>query len=87
MRRFTAIPMLLRRPLLPGRCSSYGELVEAAVRVRPGSSLDPLQLKQLCVAKLGEFKSPERIHFLDELPKGPSGKIQRLKLAALTRDA
>lgn len=68
-------------------CASYGELVEAAVRVRPGSSLDPRQLRQLCVDRLGEFKSPERIHFMDELPKGPSGKIQRLKLAALTEDA
>jgi acyl-coenzyme A synthetase/AMP-(fatty) acid ligase len=29
---------------------------------------------------LGKFKSPDRIHVLDNLPKGPSGKIQRLQL-------
>ena len=34
----------------------------------------------LCNQKLGAFKSPAKIHFTNELPKGPSGKIQRLKL-------
>ena len=29
---------------------------------------------------LGHFKTPSRIHFLKELPKGPSGKVQRLRL-------
>jgi len=32
----------------------------------------------------GGFKAPERVHFLGELPKGASGKIQRLKLTAIT---
>ena len=31
-------------------------------------------------AKVGAFKSPEKVHILPELPKGPSGKIQRLYL-------
>ena len=33
-----------------------------------------------CRNFLGEFKSPDKIHFLKELPKGSSGKIQRLKI-------
>jgi oxalate---CoA ligase len=33
-----------------------------------------------CSKFLGEFKSPSKIHFLKELPKGSSGKIQRLKI-------
>jgi acyl-CoA synthetase (AMP-forming)/AMP-acid ligase II len=61
----------------------YGETVEAAVRVRDGSSLDAEQLIALCQSRLGPFKSPDAVHFLDELPKGPSGKIQRLKLAEI----
>lgn len=64
-------------------CSSYGERVEAAVRLRVGSSISVKELRELCEMKLGKFKSPETIYFLDELPKGPSGKIQRLKLAEL----
>jgi acyl-CoA synthetase (AMP-forming)/AMP-acid ligase II len=64
-------------------CARYGETVEAAVRVRPGATVDAGALIALCEGKLGAFKTPDAIHFLDELPKGPSGKIQRLKLADL----
>lgn len=64
-------------------CKSYGETVEAAVAVKPGSALSEAALIALCQDRLGKFKSPDIIHFLDELPKGPSGKIQRLKLANL----
>jgi len=58
----------------------YGETVEAAVRVRPGSAADESALMALCHDRLGKFKSPDIIHFMDDLPKGPSGKIQRMKL-------
>jgi acyl-CoA synthetase (AMP-forming)/AMP-acid ligase II len=61
-------------------CKTYGERVEAAVRVCEGSSLTAADLIAICVDKLGKFKAPEQVHFLPELPKGPSGKIQRLKL-------
>ncbi len=64
-------------------CTSYGETVEAAVALKPGSKLSEAVLISLCHERLGAFKSPSVIHFLDELPKGPSGKIQRLKLADL----
>jgi len=64
-------------------CASYGETVEAAVKVCAGSTLSADQLRQLCETKLGRFKAPDRVHFLDELPKGPSGKIQRRKLLEL----
>ncbi|WP_298836793.1 class I adenylate-forming enzyme family protein [uncultured Roseobacter sp.] len=64
-------------------CKTYGERVEAAVRVRDGSGLSDGELIRICIEKLGRFKAPERIHFLSELPKGPSGKIQRLRLADL----
>ena len=64
-------------------CTRYGERVEAAVAVRDGSVLAEADLLLLCNDRLGAFKSPDRVHFLNELPKGPSGKIQRLKLAEL----
>ena len=40
-------------------------------------------LRAFCVTQIGTFKSPDKIHFMDELPKGPSGKVQRLKLIEL----
>ena len=66
-------------------CHQYGERVEAAVRLSEGSNVETDELIALCREKLGPFKSPDVIHFLDELPKGPSGKIQRLKLAKLLK--
>ncbi|MCK0141681.1 AMP-binding protein [Aliiroseovarius sp. F20344] len=61
-------------------CETYGERVEAAVKLRDGSELSTEQLVNICVEKLGKFKSPDAIYVLEDLPKGPSGKIQRIKL-------
>ena len=66
-------------------CTSYGERVEAAVKIKAGSTLTNLDLIELCSKKIGAFKAPDVVHILDDLPKGPSGKIQRLKIAELTR--
>ncbi len=66
-------------------CASYGERVEAAVKLRSGSSLSARELIQICTSKVGAFKAPDHVHFLNELPKGPSGKIQRMKLSELTK--
>ncbi len=64
-------------------CKQYGERVEAAVMIAEQANVSEKELLELCNARLGKFKSPDRIHFLPELPKGPSGKIQRMKLAEL----
>ena len=68
-------------------CKTYGERVEAAVKLKPGSPLTAPDLVAICTARLGSFKSPDIVHILDELPKGPSGKIQRLRLAEITSGA
>lgn len=64
-------------------CEQYGERVEAAVVLKAKATCDESQLLEICQNRLGLFKAPSRIHFMDELPKGPSGKIQRLKLQEL----
>jgi oxalate---CoA ligase len=66
-------------------CPQYGERVEAAVKLRAGADVLSADLISLCREKLGEFKCPEVIYILEELPKGPSGKIQRMKLAEETK--
>lgn len=76
-------PDVIEAAAFARKCDRYGETVEAAVRVRNGASLDEIELLALCQQRLGRFKSPDTIHFMTELPKGPSGKIQRLKLATL----
>ncbi|MFK7761736.1 MAG: AMP-binding protein [Roseobacter sp.] len=61
-------------------CTSYGERVEAAVKLRDGATISADALRHLCEARLGAFKCPDQVHVLSDLPKGPSGKIQRRKL-------
>lgn len=78
-------PDIIEAAAFARQCESYGETVEAAVAVKAGSELSEESLLALCKDRLGKFKSPDRIHFLAELPKGPSGKIQRLKLSSLIR--
>ncbi len=61
-------------------CDSYGERVQAAVKVRGGSAVTASDLLEICKTRLGAFKSPDQVFFMDDLPKGPSGKIQRIKI-------
>lgn len=74
-------PDVIEAAAFARKCDRYGETVEAAVRVKHGSTLNGHDLIQLCRERLGAFKSPDEVYFLEELPKGPSGKIQRLKIA------
>lgn len=59
----------------------YGQEVMACVVLKPGARCTPEELTSFCTDRLGSFKSPKEVRVMDSLPKGPSGKIQRLKLA------
>ena len=61
--------------------SDYGEDILACVVAAPGSQICEEALRAFCLEELGAFKSPRFFHFMGSLPKGPSGKIQRLKLS------
>ena len=61
-------------------CEHYGEKIEASNVLKEGSNITSNQLIEHSKTLIGEFKSPSKIHFLNELPKGPSGKIQRFKI-------
>jgi long-chain acyl-CoA synthetase len=61
----------------------YGQEVVAAVIRREGHECTAEELREFCVGHLGRFKAPKAIHFVPELPRGPSGKVQRLKLVEL----
>jgi len=76
-------PDVIEAAAFPVPCNDYGQRVEAAVKLNKTSTVSENELLELCQAKLGKFKSPDRIHVLDDLPKGPSGKIQRIKLIEL----
>jgi acyl-CoA synthetase (AMP-forming)/AMP-acid ligase II len=63
---------------LPDR--HYGQEILACVVLREGSACTEEALRAFCVERLGAFKAPKVIRFVGELPRGPSGKVQRLKL-------
>jgi len=59
----------------------YGQEIMACVVLKPGYQCSEEELREFCLPALGKYKTPKIIRFLSELPKGPSGKVQRLKLA------
>ena len=62
---------------------NYGEEISACVFLKDNLFVNEEELLALCTADLGEYKTPSQIIFVDKpLPKGPSGKIQRLKIAS-----
>jgi long-chain acyl-CoA synthetase len=61
--------------------AAYGQEILACVVVKPGASLTRDEVVAHCLRELGRYKSPRHVRFVDELPKGPSGKVQRMKLA------
>jgi acyl-coenzyme A synthetase/AMP-(fatty) acid ligase len=58
----------------------YGEEVVAFVACLPGQAVSTDEILALCEGKLPEAKRPKEIHFLDELPKNPRGKLDRAAL-------
>ena len=64
----------------------YGQEVMACVALKPGAECSESELSELLETRLGGFKKPKRIFFMPDLPKGPSGKIQRLRLPELVQD-
>lgn len=62
---------------------AYGQDILAAVVTRDGRPLDETALRAFCERELGPYKTPARFLFVAELPKGASGKVQRLKLLDL----
>ncbi len=59
----------------------YGQEILACVVLREGLTASEDELRDFCVATLGRYKTPKRFRFMADLPRGPSGKVQRLKLA------
>jgi len=57
--------------------SSLGEEVGAAVALKPGSVATPDELRAFVKERVAAYKYPRQVWLVDELPKGPTGKILR----------
>jgi acyl-CoA synthetase (AMP-forming)/AMP-acid ligase II len=58
-----------------------GEEVAAAVVLREGASADERALREHASEHLADFKVPKTIVILEDIPKGATGKVQRIGLA------
>ncbi|MEM9394512.1 MAG: acyl--CoA ligase [Pseudomonadota bacterium] len=58
-----------------------GEDVAAAVVLVENSELDARAIRDFAAARLADFKTPRKVVIVEELPKGATGKIQRIGMA------
>jgi long-chain acyl-CoA synthetase len=77
---------LLQHPAVLDVCTigvpseEWGEAVKSVVQLRPGHAASPAlanELVDFVRGRLAPFKCPRTIDFVDDLPRLPSGKIQR----------
>ena len=76
-----AHPAVAEAAAYPVPDEKYGEQVGVVVVLRGEAT--PRELAAHCADRLAAFKRPARVTILSEIPKGPTGKVQRRNLAAL----
>jgi acyl-CoA synthetase (AMP-forming)/AMP-acid ligase II len=62
--------------------ATLGEDVASAVVLRPDAAATPKDIRQFATARIADFKIPRQVLVVREIPKGPTGKVQRIGLAA-----
>ncbi len=63
----------------------FGEEVGAAVALKDGAECSEEELREYVKSQVAAYKYPRRVWFLDELPKGPTGKILKREIEAPIR--
>ena len=48
----------------------------------PQAAATPKDIRQFAMARIADFKVPRQVLIVKEIPKGPTGKVQRIGLAA-----
>jgi long-chain acyl-CoA synthetase len=61
----------------------YGEEVAAVVVLKPGAKTTGQEVIDYCKARLADFKCPKTVHFVADIPKGPTGKLLKRELAKM----
>ncbi|MEL6886744.1 MAG: AMP-binding protein, partial [Pseudomonadota bacterium] len=58
-----------------------GEEVAAAVVLRDGQDADERAIRKFAAERMADFKVPRKVVIMDEIPKGATGKMQRIGMA------
>jgi len=75
-----AHPAVLEAAVIGKPDQRLGEEVVAVLSLRPGASVTAEEIIAYCRERLAAYKYPREVRFMDELPKGPSGKILKAAL-------
>ncbi|MBC8093963.1 MAG: long-chain fatty acid--CoA ligase [Pseudonocardia sp.] len=62
--------------------ADLGEEIGAAVALKKGETVDPAELAAFVKERVAAYKYPRHVWLVDELPKGPTGKILRREVQA-----
>jgi long-chain acyl-CoA synthetase len=60
---------------------SLGEEVAAVVALKPGADAGEEELRDFAKQRVAAYKYPRRVHIVDDLPKGPTGKILKREIS------
>jgi len=63
----------------------YGEEVAAVVVLKPGATISEQDVIEFCKARLADYKCPKTVRFVEDIPKGPTGKLLKRELAQMFR--
>jgi acyl-CoA synthetase (AMP-forming)/AMP-acid ligase II len=58
----------------------WGEMVAAAVELRPGQAVTAEELQAFARERIASFKCPKRVKLVPSLPRTASGKVQRAEV-------
>jgi long-chain acyl-CoA synthetase len=75
-------PAVLEAAVIGRPDDRLGEEVVAFVSLRPGTSATPEEVVAFCRERLAAYKYPREVVVIDDLPKGPSGKVLKTELRA-----
>ena len=75
-------PAVLEAAVIGRPDERLGEEVVAFISLRAGTSAEPSEVVAFCKERLAAYKYPREVVVVDELPKGPSGKVLKTELRA-----
>jgi long-chain acyl-CoA synthetase len=64
----------------------YGEEVAAVIVLKDGAKSSEQEVIDFCKARLADYKCPKTVHFVHDIPKGPTGKLLKRELVKMLKE-
>jgi long-chain acyl-CoA synthetase len=73
-------PAVMEAAVIGVKDDKLGEEIGAAVTLKDGADASADELREFVKEQVAAYKYPRRVWFVDELPKGPTGKILKREI-------